>query len=272
MTTSTDRFEALLRVKPGSHVDLSTHDPAETYGYDKAGAGTIADKHLAQLTELQEKLWAQRSQALLIVLQGIDTAGKDGTIRHVMDAFNPQGCEVAGFDVPSPVELAHDHLWRIHRQTPGKGEVTIFNRSHYESVLVVRVHELVPKDHWTRYYDEINDFERLLTDNGTAVVKFFLHISKDEQRQRLQARYDDPTKRWKFQLGDLDERKRWDDYMTAYEDALGKCSPASAPWYVIPSDRKWFRNLAIGSILVDRLTAMKPAYPKPVLPPNLTIE
>jgi PPK2 family polyphosphate:nucleotide phosphotransferase len=272
MSTPAERFEDLLRIKPGTSVDLGDHDPDDTHGHDKAGAAKIAAKHLDQLTDLQERIWAQRSEAVLIVLQGIDTSGKDGTIRHVMDAFNPQGCRVAGFGVPTPIELAHDHLWRIHAQTPELGDVTIFNRSHYESVLVVRVHELVPKERWEQYYGEINDFERLLTDAGTTVIKFFLHIDKDEQRARLQARYDDPTKQWKFQLGDLEERKRWDDYMAAYADALTRCSTENAPWYVIPSNHKWFRNLAVGAILVDRLAALKPQYPTPVLPPNLTIE
>jgi PPK2 family polyphosphate:nucleotide phosphotransferase len=272
LSTPLARFEELLRVDPGSSVKLADRDAGDTFGFKKDDAEDDARASLDQLTELQGKLWAERKQAVLIVLQGIDTSGKDGTIRHVMDAFNPQGCRVAGFGVPTPIELAHDHPWRVHAQTPELGEIAIFNRSHYESVLIVRVHELVPRQRWEQYYAELNNFEQLLTDAGTSVVKLFLHIDRDEQRERLQARYDDPTKRWKFQLGDLAERKRWDDYMAAYEDALERCSTAAAPWYVIPSNRKWFRNLAIGAILVERLKALKPAYPQPDLPPDLKIE
>lgn len=261
-----------LRVQPGSAVDLTTLRADDTQGFDKQDEAKSAPDDLAQLESLQERIWAQRTRAVLIVLQGIDGAGKDGTIRHVMSAFNPQGCRVTGFGVPTAVEAAHDHLWRIHAATPGLGEIAIFNRSHYESVLVVRVHELVPREHWERYYDEINDFERLLTNEGTTVLKFFLHISREEQANRLEARYRDPTKQWKFQPGDLEERKRWDDYMAAYQDALQRCSSEAAPWYVIPSDHKWFRNLAVREILADRLEALHPEYPKVTdLPKDLKI-
>jgi PPK2 family polyphosphate:nucleotide phosphotransferase len=191
-----------------------------------------------------------------------------------MEAFNPQGCPVTSFKVPSSEELAHDYLWRVHKAVPRKGEIGIFNRSHYEDVLVVRVHDLVPKATWSRRYDEINDFERLLVANGTTIVKFFLSIDRDEQRDRFQARYDDPTKRWKFSMGDLAERKLWDDYQRAFDDVLSKCSTEQAPWYVIPANRKWFRNLAVATILADTIAALKPAYP-PVaddVPANLVIE
>ena len=200
---------------------------------------------------------------MLVVLQGIDAAGKDGTIRHVMGAFNPQGCPVTSFKVPSADELAHDFLWRIHRRVPGKGEIGVFNRSHYEDVLVVRVHDIVPKAVWSRRYDQINAFEQMLAEEGTTIVKFFLYIDKDEQRERFQARLDDPAKRWKFRLGDLEERKRWDDYIAAYEDALSRCSTDDAPWYVIPSNRKWFRNLAVPTSSATRSRTLDPRYPEP---------
>jgi len=180
-----------------------------------------------------------------------------------MRAFNPMGCGVTSFRVPTPIEASHDYLWRVHQRTPGKGEIEIFNRSHYEDVLVVRVHNFVPKTVWQRRYDQINAFERLLTDEGTTIVKFFLHIDLDEQKARLQSRIDDPTKNWKFKLGDLDERKLWDDYMAAYEEVLRRCSTDAAPWYVIPANRNWFRNVAVAEILADTLDDLKPAYPAP---------
>jgi PPK2 family polyphosphate:nucleotide phosphotransferase len=260
-----------LIVKPGSKVQLHEADANEAHGYTKETAADPTLKDLARLTALQERIYAEQKHPILVVLQGIDTSGKDGTIRHVMSALNPQGCTVAGFGVPTAIEAAHDHLWRIHAQTPGKGQIVVFNRSHYESVLVVRVHELVPQEQWRPRFDQINEFEAMLAAEGTTIVKFFLHISPDEQRARLQARYDDPTKHWKFKMGDLEERKRWDDYMAAYEDVLSRCSTEAAPWYVIPANRKWFRNLAIGEILADRLEALKPAYPVVELPPNLVI-
>jgi PPK2 family polyphosphate:nucleotide phosphotransferase len=264
-------FAEQLIVKPGAPVELKGRDAGDTLGWDKDAAGTAVEATLERLNSLQERLWAEKQHAVLVVLQGIDTSGKDGAIRHVMRGLNPQGVKVTGFGVPSAVEAAHDHLWRIHAAAPGRGEVGVFNRSHYESVLVVRVHELVPKSRWEHHFAEINAFEDLLTRSGTSIVKFFLHIDSDEQRERLQARYDDPTKQWKFSLGDLEERRRWDDYMAAYEDALTRCSTEAAPWYVIPANRKWFRNLAIGDILADRIEALKPAYPVVELPPDLVI-
>ena len=272
MAQRTDLREG-LRVRPGTRVRLSSLDPAATFGHDKASAVAATTKELDRLSELQDRFWAEGKRSVLVVLQGIDAAGKDGTINKVMEAFNPQGCPVSSFKVPSAEELAHDYLWRVHKRVPGKGEIGIFNRSHYEDVLVVRVHELVPKTVWSKRYAQINDFERILADNGTTIVKFFLSISKDEQKKRFQARVDDPTKRWKFSMGDLDERKRWDDYQAAFDEALSKTSMAWAPWYVIPADRKWFRDLAVSSILADTIADLRPRYPQaPDLPTDLVIE
>ena len=260
-----------LRVDPGSKVTLRDSDAGETHGYTKESAAPKTAKDLERLTSLQERIYAENRHAVLIVLQGIDAAGKDGSIGHVMSAFNPQGCTVTGFGVPSAVEASHDHLWRIHLAAPAKRVIGIFNRSHYESVLVVRIHNLVPKERWEAAYDEINAFESLLAGSGTTILKFFLHISKAEQAARLKARYDDPTKHWKFNVGDLAERKLWDDYMAAYQEALTRCSTDAAPWYVIPADHKWFRNLALGEIVADRLDALKPVYPTVDLPKDLVI-
>ena len=268
------RLRDELRVKPGTRVDLSKIDPGDGHGWKKSSADIETEEEMARLTDLQDRLWAEEKRSVLVILQGIDASGKDGTINKVMSAFNPQGCVVAGFKVPSPEELAHDYLWRIHKAVPGKGEVGIFNRSHYEDVLIVRVHNLVPRAVWSKRYREINEFERLLTDNGTTIVKFFLCIDRDEQRKRIQARYDDPTKRWKFSMGDLAERKLWDDYMAAYEDALSKTSTDHAPWYIIPANHNWMRNLAVSSILAETMEELRPTYP-PVardVPPNLVIE
>ncbi len=267
-------FDAALRVRPGSRIRLARRDHEETLGWDKLGAERELDRQLARLADLQDRFWAEAKRSVLVVLQGIDAAGKDGTINKVMEAFNPQGCPVTSFKVPSTEELAHDYLWRIHQKVPRKGEIGIYNRSHYEDVLVVRVHGLVPRKVWSARYDQINEFEGILADNGTTVVKFFLAIDKDEQRERFQARYDDPTKRWKFSMGDLEERKLWDDYHAAFDDALSKTSTDVAPWYVIPANRKWFRNLAVATILADTIAALRPAYP-PVaddVPADLVID
>jgi PPK2 family polyphosphate:nucleotide phosphotransferase len=217
----------------------------------------------AELQELQELLYAEGKHRVLIVLQAPDTGGKDGAIRRVFEGVNPQGVKVASFKVPTPEEMAHDFLWRAHKVVPGNGEITIFNRSHYEDVLVVRVHGYVPEAVWKKRYDQINEFEKLLAETGTIILKFFLHIDKDEQKERLQARLDDPTKIWKFRLGDLEERKLWDQYLEAYEDMVNKTSTKHAPWYVIPANRKWYRDLAISTILVDTLKGLKMKYPKP---------
>ena len=262
-----------LRVKPGTRIRLEKLDAGATFGHDKASSVEATARQMARLRDLQDRMWAEAKHSVLVVLQGIDAAGKDGTIAKVMEAFNPQGCPVSSFKVPSVEELAHDYLWRVHKRTPGKGEVGIFNRSHYEDVLVVRVHDLVPKRVWSKRYDQINDFERMLADSGTTIVKFFLTIDREEQRKRFQERYDDPTKRWKFSLGDLDERKLWDSYQAAFDEALSKTSTAWAPWYVIPANRNWFRNLAVSTILADTMAGLKPAYPAPPdLPPNLVVE
>ena len=250
-----------LRVRPGSKVDLATFDTGATHGRRKDTAAATLAKDLDRLTSLQDRLWAEGRHRVLIVLQGIDAAGKDGTVRHVMSAFNPMGCPVTSFKVPTPRELAHDYLWRVHPNVPGDGEIAIFNRSHYEDVLVVRVHGFAPKERWSKRYDQINAFERMLVDEGTTILKFFLAISKDEQRQRFQDRVDDPSKRWKFRMGDLDERKLWEEYRAAYEDMLEKTSTDSAPWFVIPADRNWFRNLAVATIVADTLEDLDPKYP-----------
>ncbi len=267
-------FREAFRVKPGAHIRLENRDLGDTSGWDKDRAEGQIAKELERLAELQDRMWAEAKHAVLVVLQGIDAAGKDGTIKKVMTAFNPQGSPVTAFKVPNAEELAHDFLWRVHKAVPRKGEIGIFNRSHYEEVLVVRVHDLVPKPVWSKRYDLINDFERLLVDTGTTVVKFFLGIDKDEQRDRFQARYDDPTKRWKFSMGDLAERKLWDAYQEAFDDMLDKTSTDIAPWYLIPANRKWFRDLAVSTILADTIDDLKPEYP-PVaadVPPDLVIE
>jgi PPK2 family polyphosphate:nucleotide phosphotransferase len=264
---------AALEVAPGSKVDLARADPSSTHGHRELDAEAALADGLARLTAVQDRLWAEAKHAVLVVLQGIDASGKDGTIRHVMGAFNPMGCQVTSFKVPTAIELAHDFLWRVHQRTPGRGEIGIFNRSHYEEVLVVRVHELVPKSVWSKRYDQINAFEQTLAESGTTILKFFLWIDRDEQKERFQDRLDDPGKRWKFKLGDLDERRLWDSYIAAYEDALSRCSTAWAPWYVVPANRKRFRNLAVTEILADALEALDPHYPPgDALPPNLTID
>jgi len=254
-------FRLLLAVAPGSKVDLGDFNAGGTFGRDKDAAEAELDRVLARLEDLQARLWAEGKHRVLVVMQGIDAAGKDGTIRVIAGAFNPQGTPVTSFKVPSPAELAHDYLWRVHRQVPGKGEIGIFNRSHYEEVLVVRVHELVPEERWRKRYAHIRDFERMLTDEGVTIVKFFLAIDKDEQRARFQERVDDPAKRWKFSFGDLEERKRWDDYRAAFEEMLEETSTPYAPWYLVPGNRNWLRNLAVGEILADTLDDLEPAYP-----------
>jgi PPK2 family polyphosphate:nucleotide phosphotransferase len=259
--TGTADLRAALRVAPETRIRLADIDPGATHGWDKEAAATALDARLARLGDLQDRLWAEARRSVLVVLQGIDAAGKDGTINKVMEAFNPQGCPVTSFKVPSTEELAHDFLWRVHKAVPRKGEIGIFNRSHYEDVLVVRVHSLVPKTVWSKRYAQINEFERMLAANGTTIVKFCLSIDRDEQRERFQARYDDPTKRWKFSMGDLEERTRWDDYQAAFDEALSRTSTEWAPWYVIPANRKWFRNLAVATILAETLADLRPKYP-----------
>jgi PPK2 family polyphosphate:nucleotide phosphotransferase len=262
-----------LRIQPGLRVRLEGKDPSATYGWDKAAALAATQKQLDRMAAMQDRLWAEQKRSVLVVLQGIDAAGKDGTIQKVMEAFNPQGCVVSAFKVPTPEELAHDYLWRVHKRVPAKGEIGIFNRSHYEEVLVVRVHGLVPRAVWSKRYEQINEFEQMLAATGTTIVKCFLSIDRDEQRARFQARYDDPTKRWKFALGDLEERALWDKYQAAFDDMLSRTSTEWAPWYVIPANRKWFRNLAVSTILADTLVGLRPNYPpEPDLPKDLVIE
>jgi PPK2 family polyphosphate:nucleotide phosphotransferase len=274
MARAKNDLREALKVSPGTKVRLDRIDPAATHGYDRARAETATQKDLLRLDPLQERLWAEGKHKLLIVLQGIDTAGKGGTIEHVMGGFNPQGCQIHGFKVPTAEELAHDYLWRAHPHVPGAGEVAIFDRSHYEQVLVVRVMGLEPEATWRRHYDEINAFERLLTDTGTTILKFFLYIDRDEQKKRLQARLDDPDKRWKFKMSDLDTRAKWDEYLAAYEAVLTRCSTPDAPWFIVPANHKWFRNMAVAKIVADTLEDLHPRYPAPVepIPPDLQVE
>ncbi len=260
MTDYRDR----LRVEPGSKVRLKDFDPDyDGEGVTQADAAAMVAAYEQQLALQQLKLYAESRCSLLIVLQGLDAAGKDGVCRHVLDAFNPLGTTVSGFKQPTPVELAHDFLWRIHPRVPGRGEVAVFNRSHYEDVLVVRVHDLVPKKVWSQRYDRINEFERQVASSGTTILKFFLYISKDEQLERFRQRLEDPRRNWKISNSDYEEREHWDAYIEAYEDALARCSTREAPWYVIPSNHKWFRNLAVSQIIAATLEEMNPKYPEP---------
>lgn len=259
-------YSKLFRVTPGARVKLKNIDPAfaDDYKSPEAAEAEIAQLQ-KKLRELQELLYAERQHALLICLQAMDTGGKDGTINHVLGAMNPRGCRVAAFRQPSAEELAHDFLWRAHRAAPAFGEVVIFNRSHYEDVLIVRVHKLVPEDVWTRRYDEINIFEKTLTEHSTSILKFYLHISKEEQLERFRSRLDDPSKQWKISEADYQERRFWDDYVSAYEDALSRCSTEHAPWFIIPANHKWFRNLAVAQIVVHHLETLGMSYPKPTV-------
>jgi PPK2 family polyphosphate:nucleotide phosphotransferase len=253
-------------VKPDQTIALSEWDPqdASAWKSNRKEAEARNQELNAELETLQELLFAEGKHKILIVLQGMDTSGKDGVIRRVFDGVNPQGVRVASFKVPTSIELAHDYLWRVHQQTPGRGEIVIFNRSHYEDVLVVRVHNLAPPEVWKRRYDHINHFEQLLIDEGTTILKFFLHINLDEQRERLLSRLDTPSKHWKFNPGDIKERKLWDQYEKAYEAVLSKTSQPGAPWIIVPANRKWYRDLLISTVLVDTLKDLKMEYPKAV--------
>jgi PPK2 family polyphosphate:nucleotide phosphotransferase len=251
-----------LCVKPGKPVCLRDFDADDVSGIsNKKRAAAELEKNLVALSDLGYRLYAEGSRSLLLVLQGMDSSGKDGTIRHVMRGFNPQSCQVTAFKQPGIDELAHDFLWRISRAAPRKGFVGIFNRSHYEDVLVVRVHNLVPKEEWQSRYERINIFEKMLVDGGVTLVKVFLHISKDEQRKRLQSRLDDPNKRWKFSSADVKEREFWNQYQRAYEAALTRCNSKHAPWYIVPANNKWYRNLIVSRILRKTLEKMNPQYP-----------
>jgi len=251
-----------LMVKPGKKLKLADHDPNDSHGFTKEQADRQLVKHQAKLDQLQDLLYAGKKHSLLIVLQALDAGGKDGTIRHVMSGVNPQSCDVTSFKAPTAEELGHDFLWRIHKAVPIKGTIGIFNRSHYEDVLIARVHKLVPKSVWSKRYEHINDFERMLADDGVKIVKFFLHISKDEQKRRFEERLSDPNKNWKSTPADFEERKLWDQYTAAFEAALSKCNAEWAPWYVIPADKKWFRNLAVSQIIVEALESLNLEYPK----------
>jgi PPK2 family polyphosphate:nucleotide phosphotransferase len=259
-------FSKELVVKPGTKVDLSKYDPEETLGWHKGRKMEASlDTAIERIDNLQYRLSAERKRALLIILQALDAGGKDGTIRHVMSGMNPQGCKVTSFKVPTAEEAAHDFLWRIHKAVPEQGAVGIFNRSHYEDVLVVRVHKLVPKEVWSRRYDQINEFESMLANNDVKILKFFLHISKDEQKKRLLRRIDDPDHQWKISEADFRERKFWDDYTAAYEAAITKCNAEEAPWFVIPANKKWFRNLAVSHIIAETLEKLNPRFPAPTV-------
>jgi len=241
------------KITGASPVKLRDFDPEYDAGLDKEAGEEKLKKLSGELTRLQELLYAAGQHSALIVLQGRDTSGKDGTIKAVMGPLNSLGCQVASFKVPTAEELAHDFLWRIHKHTPGKGEITIFNRSHYEDVLVVRVHKIVPDNVWRSRFDHINDFEKLLSESNTIVLKFYLHISKQEQEQRLLEREQDATKYWKLSAGDWKEREYWNAYTLAYEDALNRCSTPQAPWFIVPANKKWFRNLAVAEAVVNAL-------------------
>ncbi len=252
-----------LSVALGKKIKLADFDPAYNAGLKKSAGQSQADEFIDSLDGYAERLYAEHRRAILIVLQGMDTSGKDGTIRHVLRGLNPQSCTVTSFKAPSSAELAHDFLWRVHQAVPPQGNIGIFNRSHYEDVLVVRVRKLAPQDEWKSRYERINNFEKLLCDGGLTILKFFLHISKEEQRKRLQERIDQPEKRWKFRMGDLDDRQLWDEYQAAYEDALNKCNTDHAPWHIIPADHKWYRNLAISHVLSETLAKLDPQCPPP---------
>jgi PPK2 family polyphosphate:nucleotide phosphotransferase len=254
----------LHRIQPGAKVDLSAMDSADTTAApgDKKETGAATEPLVVRLAELQERLWAGDEQRVLVVLQGLDTSGKGGTVEHVLGAVNPVGLRITSFKAPSSSELARDYLWRVHANVPAKGEIGVFDRSHYEDVLIVRVEGLVPEERWRRRYDQINDFERLLVEEGTTVVKLFLNISKDEQRERLEARLQEPEKRWKFKREDLDTRAKWDDYQVAIAEMLERTSTEDAPWHLIPSDKKWYRNWAVATILVDALERLELTWPE----------
>ena len=257
-------YSRSFRVKPGKNIDLDDiHADFKPADFDRDQAEATFKALTDKLRDLQNLMYAEDKRSLLVVLQGRDAAGKDGTIRHVFGPMNPQGCRVTSFKVPSKMEAAHDFLWRCHVSAPKRGMVRIFNRSHYEDVLVVRVHDLVPKEIWSKRYDYINDFERLLADNGTMILKFYLHIDQAEQLERFRKRIDNPKKNWKISDADYSERPYWDAYTAAFEDALSRCSTDEAPWFVIPSNRKWFRNLAIADIVVEAMEGLKMRYPEP---------
>lgn len=261
-------LSGLLRVRPGQRFRLRDDAADRRFGWTEEQAAPELVRMKARLGELQYQMYADGRHGLLVVLQAIDGGGKDSTIRHVASAFNPQGCTVTAFKAPSAEELRHDYLWRVHQRVPARGEVGIFNRSHYEDVLVVRVDSLAPKPVWQRRYEQINAFERQLAHADIRVVKIFLHISKDEQKRRFDQRLEDPRKHWKFDPADLRKRAQWDEYVRAFEDAFQRCSTAEAPWYVVPANRKWLRDLAVARILLDAFEAMPLKWPRPKYDPK----
>jgi PPK2 family polyphosphate:nucleotide phosphotransferase len=248
---------------PGETVKLKNYDSGYHEDYDKERARVETQELQSRMRDLQERLYAQGTKALLIVLQAMDTGGKDGAIKKVFEGINPQGVQVTAFKAPTPGELAQDFLWRVHIHTPPKGYIGIFNRSHYEDVLVVRVNKLVSKSVWQKRFEHLNNFERLLAESGTRIIKFYLHISKDEQKERLQARLDNPEKNWKFSTGDLPVREQWEDYMAAYQDAITHCNTEYAPWHIVPANHKWYRDLYIARVIVNTLEDMNPKFPPP---------
>jgi len=251
-----------LIIKPSSKISLANWDADETFGFkSKKEAKTAMKENHTKLHELQSVLYAENKRSILIILQGMDASGKDGTIKHVMGPLNPQSCKVSSFKTPTEEELSHDFLWRIHKVTPRNGEIMIFNRSHYEDVLIVRVHNLADRKIWSLRYKQINQFEEILTKNDTHIFKFYLHISKEEQLKRFNKRLEDSTKNWKARPEDFEERKFWPKYVKAYEDALANCSTSFAPWFIIPANKKWFRNFAVSEILTEQLSKLNMSYP-----------
>jgi PPK2 family polyphosphate:nucleotide phosphotransferase len=258
------RFEGVFRVRPGSKLRLGKIDPGYRGEHETAEAAKEETEHYRlKLAHQQTLLYAERKHSVLVVLQALDAGGKDGTVSHVFTGLNPQGTAVFGFKQPTAQELAHDFLWRVHPHAPGRGEVAIFNRSHYEDVLVTRVHKLIDKKTWTSRYERIREFEAGLVDNGTTILKFFLHISREEQLARFAERLEDPKRNWKISESDYTERELWDDYIAAFEDAINATTTDTAPWYVIPSNHKWFRNLAVSQIMADKIEELDMAFPKP---------
>ena len=250
----------------GKKINLQRLSPDYNFSIDEEKAEYVLKQNLKKrMSELQYRFYAERKNGLLIVFQGIDTSGKDSTIRHVISAFNPQSCAVKAFKEPTTEDLSHDFLWRIHKRAPSRGEIVVFNRSHYEDIIQPRVHKTIHKSIWSQRYEHINAFERCLSDNSIKIIKFFLHISKEEQRKRLEERMNDPSKQWKASESDITERKFWNNYTVAYQDIINRCSNLWAPWYIIPANKKWFRNLVVALIIVDTLERMKPKFPKPTI-------
>ena len=255
-----------LMVTEGKKINLQKLSPEYDFSINEKKAEYVLKQNLKKrMSDLQYRLYAERKKALLIVFQGIDTSGKDSTIRHVISAFNPQSCTVKAFKEPTTEDLSHDFLWRIHKSAPAKGEIVIFNRSHYEDIIQPRVHKTIHKSIWSQRYEHINAFEKCLSDSNIKIIKFFLHISKEEQRKRLEERLNDPSKHWKVSERDMEDRKFWSSYTVSYQDIIKRCSNTWAPWYIIPADKKWFRNLAVGLIIVDTIERMKPKFPKPAI-------